>query len=308
MGESATEGIRGVVELGGRTLLRFSGSDRVRYLNGQITNDVRKASADRVIYACVTDAKGKLEADIYVRGWGEDGLLIDSVGGLREALGMRLERYIIADDVEMEDLSDEYVIFHVLGKDMSGGVGKAGEWIGKADRYGADGFDVVAPAASVEEVRGQLGAEVDFLSETDLEAFRISRRVPVWGKELEPGLLPPEARLEGRAIDYEKGCYIGQEVISRIRSAGRVNRLLCLFRGMDGEFSEGQLVFAKGEDGRVKEVGRLTSVAEIGGERLALGFVKRGFTDVGMRFSCGNSENSLFSTVEIGEIPDPSPC
>lgn len=293
--------ISGAVEFPDRTLLRFTGEDRLRYLNGQVTNDVAKASAGVATYACVTNAKGKLEADVFIREFGEDGYLLDGPAELREALGVRLERYIIADDVEMEDVTDDFVLFHVLGN--LGGA--EGEWEGISERFGKTGTDVIVAAAAANEMRDALAGGVGFVGEELLEGFRISRGIPVWGKELGPGLLPPEARVEARAIDYEKGCYIGQEVISRIRSAGKVNRLLSGLRGREGTFEVGDLLFSKGGDGAVVEVGKVTSAADLGGERIGLGYVKRAASEVGARLSCGIGENSLSSSVEITEIRRP---
>ncbi len=295
---------RGAVALPGRALLRFTGADSRRYLNGQVTNDVARAGAGAAIYACVTDGKGKLVADVYVRGFGEDGYLVDGPGDVREVLGARLERYIIADEVEVEDVTERYALFHVLGEvEPEGGGGV--EWVGRCERFGVPGWDMVTAVGEAEEMRARLLGGSGFVSEDVLEAFRISRGVAVWGKELEPGILPPEARMEGRAIDYEKGCYVGQEVISRIRSAGRVNRLLWGLRACEGRFDAGDLLFSEGADGVVEEVGRVTSAAWVGEVRIGLGYVKRVASEAGRRLSCGVDENSLFSVVEIREIHDP---
>src|SRR3954465_7402139 len=90
-------------DLSARTKLRVTGADRLRYLNGQISNDLRKASERAALHACVLTAKGKINADIFVIADGES-FLIDSDAAMREQLAARLERYVIADDVQLEDV------------------------------------------------------------------------------------------------------------------------------------------------------------------------------------------------------------
>ena len=98
------------VDLSGRAKFMLSGADRVRYLNGQVTNDVRHAKEDEAIYACVTNAKGRIEGDVFLHASPLNGgcLMLDAEAGLRESLGARLEKYIVADDVEIRDVTEEW--------------------------------------------------------------------------------------------------------------------------------------------------------------------------------------------------------
>ena len=111
------------LDLSARAKLRVTGADRFRFLNGQITNDLRKASETAAIEACVLNAKGKLNAHIFIAALGES-FLIDAEPELRETLRARLERYVIADDVQIEDVTDEFSLFHVLTEDSPA----AGVW------------------------------------------------------------------------------------------------------------------------------------------------------------------------------------
>src|SRR6059058_875707 len=101
------------LDLSTRAKLRITGTDRFRFLNGQITNDLRGASETAAIEACVLNAKGKLDAHIFVAVVGES-FLIDAEPELRETLRARLERYVIADDVQIEDETEEFSLFHVF--------------------------------------------------------------------------------------------------------------------------------------------------------------------------------------------------
>ena len=104
------------LDLSARAKLRVTGADRFRFLNGQITNDLRKASETVAVEACVLNAKGKLNAHIFIAELGES-LLIDADPELRETLRVRLERYVIADDVQIEDVTDEFSLFHLFTED-----------------------------------------------------------------------------------------------------------------------------------------------------------------------------------------------
>ena len=100
-------------DLSGRTKLRIAGSDRLRFLNGQVTNDVRKATESAAIEACVLSAKGRMNGHAFI-SVGPDCFLADAAPELRQALLARLGRYVIADDVEIEDVTDQWSLFHVL--------------------------------------------------------------------------------------------------------------------------------------------------------------------------------------------------
>src|SRR2546423_10354860 len=101
-------------DLSARAKLRVTGSDRVRFLNGQTTNDVRKAGAAATQESCVLNAKGHLDAHLFLFATPND-IWIDVDQELREQLRLRLERYVIADDVVVEDVTDQFALFHVLG-------------------------------------------------------------------------------------------------------------------------------------------------------------------------------------------------
>ncbi len=208
--------------------LEFSGPDAVRFLNGQITQDVRKViGTSLVLPSCVTDAKGRLQFRVWIAE-GCGGVLVICREGMSTDLEARLTRYLIADDVEIRNVSDKFSI---------------------------EDFDF---------------PEME-------ESERIAKGIPKWGAELREGMLPPEAGLDKTDISYTKGCYIGQEVISRIKSAGKVNRRLVKLE-FDGDGEIGDIV-----DGDGKVCGVVTSVSgDIG-----LGFLKRAAEGDSEFFSTG---------------------
>jgi folate-binding protein YgfZ len=261
--------------VGNRTLLRIDGTDAVRYLNGQITQDAQLAirNRDRAFATCVTDAKGKLQAYGSIFSWDGKSVFLEAPLELREILLARIERYLIADDAEIVDVSDDYHLRHVLS--IEGNQENPGGMVLRFDRLGVPGMDHWSPvAAPVTE---------DGISWDDAERIRIRQGVPRWGAELEEGLLPSEAGLEACAISYGKGCYIGQEVISRMKTAGKVNRCLGRFFLADEADQSKNLVGAELLMGETV-VGQIRSHAEAH----AMGWIKKiAFEEAALLTSCG---------------------
>jgi len=204
--------VEGWIDLSSRAKFLLRGPDAERYLNGQTTNDVRRATPGLAMPSLITTAKGKIEADVFIARPGPDSFFIDAPDELREALQIRLDRYLIADDAEISDVTEEFGLVHVLGAEPEVPEGAV---MRKANRYGIDGWDLLGgPGISL----AQPGTA---LTPDDLEPVRIAHGIPRWGAELSADVLPQEARLEERCLDFHKGCYIGQEVISRIKSVGK---------------------------------------------------------------------------------------
>ncbi len=284
-----------------RAKLRVSGCDRVRFLNGQVTNDIGKASESRAIEACILTAKGKIDAHVIVRAEG-DCFLLDAEPELRESLQPRLERYVIADDVQIEDVTEQLSILHVLAAD---GLRVGSDCtIVSATRFADAGWDIWTDAAKRDTVFGELASQFEFCDAACAEMLRIVQGIPRWGRELGPEIIPVEANLEARCIDYEKGCYIGQETISRMKMSGQQNKRLCgLVAPADSPLSTGMHLLP-GDEG--KEVGWITSVARTTSQRrqIALGYVKRGFNATGSRLrAVVGDERSEPVEVEIVDVP-----
>lgn len=230
------------LSLGRRALFSFSGPDAVRYLNGQLTQDVRNLG-DTALPACVTDAKGRLQAYSHVLRGPNNAVWVEAPAELEEELEARLGRYLIADDAEMENISAAWHLYHLIGTAEP----PSGLTL-RSNRLGQSGYDLWLPATET--------CALPLLQEDEAEALRIAAGVPAWGRELTPGILPPEALLDRSAISYHKGCYIGQEVLSRIKTAGKVNRRLTAFLTEEDTQSGATLFTPEG-----KEAGTLTSVS-----------------------------------------------
>src|SRR6266571_1785744 len=220
----------GFFDFSGRTKLRLTGNDRLRFLNGQITNDARKVTESAAIEACVLNAKGKLNADIFLSS-ASDCFWVDADPDLQKALLARIERYIIADDVQIDDVTDRFSIFHVLSR-AAPDVADC-QRILSTRRFAETGWDIWADSAFHDTVSQQLSSVLRFFDGASAEILRIEHGIPRWGRELTEEIIPVEANLEEHTIDYEKGCYIGQEVISRIKMSGQTNKRLCGLVSLD---------------------------------------------------------------------------
>jgi folate-binding protein YgfZ len=262
----------GFFDLSARTKLRVTGVDRVRFLNGQTTNDIRKASDDTTQESCVLNSKGHLDAHIFLFATANE-IWIDADAELREQLQGRLERYIIADDVVIEDASDRFALFHVLPESKPEGVET--KFSVRSRRLGCDGYDLWIEWGPAEQVRNALATFYRPTDERKWETLRIENGIPRWGRELTPDIIPPEANLAERAIDYEKGCYIGQEVISRMKMSGKMRQRLC------GLVSEDPLSAGLELHAGTKTVGRVTSATFSPrlNAHIALAIIKRGYAE-----------------------------
>ena len=259
-------------DLSARAKLRLTGDDRVRFLNGQTTNDVRSARAEATQESCVLNAKGHLNAHLFLFAAPND-IWIDADEELREQLRLRLERYVIADNVTIEDVTDQFGLFHLLGESEPK-ISEA-KFCLRSRRLGIDGWDLWAESVEAKKTRSILAADCRAMDESEWEVLRVENGIPRWGRELTPEIIPPEANLEVRAIDYEKGCYIGQEVISRMKMSGQTRQRLC------GLTSETALVPGMELRAETKLVGLVTSAvfSKRMSTHIALAIIKRGYID-----------------------------
>jgi folate-binding protein YgfZ len=293
---SGTE--RAFLDLSVRAKLRVTGADRFRFLNGQITNDLCKASETVAVEACVLNAKGKLNAHIFIGALGET-FLIDVEPELREMLRARLERYVIADDVQIEDVTDEFSLFHVFTEELP--ALESGRIV-SARRFAATGWDIWSDPAHHDAMRDKLASSYLFIDSAVADVMRIEQGLPRWGRELTDEIIPIEANLEERTIDYQKGCYIGQEVISRIKMSGQTNkRLRGLISLNNTPLQPGMKLVAPSES--AKEVGWITSGTRSPrlGKEIALGYVKRGFNNPATNLNALSLDAAI--PVEVVSLP-----
>ena len=279
------EGIRilrksgGTFPVLGKARFKLTGADCRRYLNGQLSIDINRLQPGEARRALLLTAKGKLCASVQVWNDGPD-LIVETEQSLLEETAARLERYIISDDVTISQLPSGSPVYHVFGTPPP-------DDALRINRIGVPGFDCSVPPDGI--------AVAD---EPDIELLRIENGVPQWETELTADTLPQEARLDQSSVDFDKGCYVGQEVVSRLRSVGHVNRLLHRFSGrlpMPLDFPVSLL--SKDDPGR--PAGKLTSAAcdfELA-QTLALGYLNREFLDC-VHFLAADSAGTVIGELE----------
>ncbi len=255
-----------------RRRLRVTGDDRVQFLHGQCTNDIKRLAAGEACYAAFLTAKGKMRGDAEIICRADAFLLSTEAaqgGGLREIL----EKYIITEDVEIADVTDETFEWAVWGEAPAAETACYPNRLGGWNVWGArERFDALVAA----------GAMV--VSAEDLETRRIEAGVPRYGIDMDETTIPIEAGLAGWAISYDKGCYIGQETIARIKTYGHVNRHLVQLAA--AEVPQRGAVIRSGD----REIGRVTSATRSPalGKALVLGYVRREFAETGVSVTIGN--------------------
>lgn len=306
-------------------LLEVQGGDRVRWLNGMVTNDVRNLAihSERAgCYAMVLDRKGSIVADLII--WArEDSLLLEMDIAILADLETHFRKFIIADDVQLVSrtsqwkrwslegprcfdvlktfLSEEVTLSAWQGRECSV-VGHETSLLGFSFS-GEDGVQLLLDATAEEsllEALRRAGEKLDLVEGDDdaLDVLRIEAGRPALHTELLPKVFPQEVRLE-EAISTTKGCYIGQEITARLASRGHVNRLLVGLRLEESQSlpALGAALFFEG-----KNVGKVTSAAlspHVGA--VALAMVRAEQSTSGQRLQLG--EGSEGKEVQVVDLP-----
>jgi folate-binding protein YgfZ len=277
-----------VYEATWRAKIVVTGEDRTRWLNGTITNNVRDLASGHGVYSFVLNAQGRIQGDLTAFHRGDYFLLVTDESQAANLIAW-FDRYIIMDDVELANVSEKLASIGLKGPKAAEVLLAAGF---PADLEPLQVVDAVWNDIGISVARGPSERfpefEIWFAPENTsaawdslvhagavpvgcetIEVFRIASGVPAFGQDIREKDLPQETG-QDRALHFMKGCYIGQEIVERIRSRGKVHR------GFTG-FTLSQLVplgTKISKDG--KDVGEITSIAEMPSKQLfALGYVRR---------------------------------
>jgi glycine cleavage system T protein len=291
----------GLFDLSNYAVLQLTGADRVPWLQGMVSNDVKQLAPGHGVYAAVLDVNGKILADLRVL-CAEDYFLLLLWEPLKEKVVAHLNRYLVADDVEIGDRA--YGIISLQGPHaglLLGAVAphqdppvhmhghhllRVGEREIRAVRSthtGEEGFDLLIEESNLAPVVEELERAGAALScrWTGLQAqdiLRVEAGIPRYGIDMDEENLLLETGLD-QAVSFQKGCYLGQEVIERVRSRGHVNRKLAgIVLAGKSPADRGDKITSGG-----KEIGRITS--SVFSPRLrhaiALGYAHRDFLQPG---------------------------
>ncbi|MFV0338353.1 MAG: YgfZ/GcvT domain-containing protein [Chthoniobacterales bacterium] len=282
------------------------GNDAERYLNGQVTNNIKKLATNHTLSACLLTPKGKLCALLTISRSrfplvdgteAIDGFLIESDLVLQDVISNRLERYIVADDAHLTDLTGKFYGLHLLSPEEKISQSIVTPLvIHQHSRLATPGYDIWFPnIETAKSLQLDPGAE---LSSADIEHERIRLGTPKWGHELSENTLPAEVGLDKTAIDFHKGCYLGQEVISRIQSIGHVNHHLvpCHWENEDlTSFPLSIPLFSDAATAKdstnAKPVGKITSISPNKNAKIGLAIIHRSVSDATELFAAENKEH-----------------
>jgi folate-binding protein YgfZ len=297
----------GIVDRSGRRKLLVRGGEAVDYLQGQLTNDIEGLTPGHGCYAALLDRKGHIQADMRVLHLSTGDIWLDMEAGAGDSALRHLSTYKVGRDVEVEDATEDWAITSLIGP-AAADVADTGPISGEhAHRYmesqGVEilavatelGVDLITRADQVDQLRPQLiDAGASEASETAAEIVRVESGRPRFGHEITDRVMPAEAGIVERAVDFNKGCYIGQEPVARLHYRGKANRGLRGLR-LDAPASEGDPLHL-GER-RVGALGTVCLSPALGWIALA---VMRREAEPGATVSVGSSGGA---TAEVVELP-----
>jgi len=226
-------------------VLRVTGEDAFSFLQGQFSNDLRQAIGTST-YGLWLNQKGKVVADSWVLREAESEFLLVSIESTAESIRSRLEAYVVADEVAVADESDNFSGLAVGGAEaiakvraVIGALPEAGRFVAaggahifRGRRSRAESLELIGPAAGLGEwSRALRQTGVGEIAPAAAERGRIAAGIPAIPRDLGPADLPNEGGLDEGAISYTKGCYLGQEVMARLKNLGQVRRRLRILRG-----------------------------------------------------------------------------
>lgn len=211
----------------GHAVLRVIGSERLTWLNGQVTNDLRNLRAGQSRYTAIVHEKGKLLADAWVHVRSDDVLLVVPPGTERSLLD-HFDRHIVMEDVQVEPAVALQVVT-VQGPRARAVVGSltAVRNVFDADRLGRGGVDILLDDGDGEVVRRAVEeGTLIAVGEPAWEVARLEAGIPRFGVDFGTDHYVQEAGITARAVSFDKGCYVGQEVVCRLEMRGHVRRQL----------------------------------------------------------------------------------
>jgi folate-binding protein YgfZ len=287
----------GVYDLSSRSKIRLTGSDRVRWLNGMVTNNIRDLAPNHGVYCFLLNAQGHVQADMYAYNMG-DSLLIDAESSQRDKILAQFDHFIISDDVEVGDVTASLTAIGVAGPQADAVLRAAGIeaielaplelttpnckcdcaclqcTLVRGDNSTGSAYEIwLNPEQRESTWKALLSAGATAVGSSALDLLRISCGIPRFGIDIRERDLPQETG-QARALNFTKGCYLGQEIVERIRSRGAVHRQFTAFLVEGALPAPGVKILA--DD---KEVGEITSSVNLplpaGDRPVALGYLRR---------------------------------
>lgn len=282
----------GFFSLEDSSVITVSGADRASWLNGMVTNDTRALSDGVSVYAAVVAVKGKLITDLYVtENHGE--LYLTVPASRRDALMAHLDRYVVMEDVTLT--AREFFLFSLQGPTANGLTPPSGI-TARNDRFGHGGVDVFVtseerPTLIEWALESQSKGLLVIAGEAATESVRIRAGVARFGVDFDTSNFVQEAAITARAVSFQKGCYLGQEVVCRLEMRGQVQRRLARLRLTGSAPHRGAEVFSSGNP-----VGTVTSATVDGDDAVVIAMVRHAALESTDKLSVGDRAATVIST------------
>jgi folate-binding protein YgfZ len=313
----------GVYDRGDLAFLRCSGRDRVRWLNGMVTNSVKTLEDNQSCYAFVLNAQGRIQGDVTISRLGSDpdALILTTGAAQVEALTDWWRRYIIMDQVAIEPMA-QWTALGVAGPQAAGHLAALAlpvppqpdtlletTWNGAPLVVAAvtgplvPQFELWVTVDQVAALWRALTGAMQPCGAAAVDQLRILSGIPEYGVDITGRDLPQETN-QMRALHFTKGCYLGQEIVERIRSRGGVHRTLTGFC-LQGSLTPPAPVASGGKP--VGEITSITGVQRSGGlqQWVALGYIRKEALEAGAELAVAGQ---TVRAVPLPFSPGPEPC
>jgi folate-binding protein YgfZ len=301
----------GIYDLGWRSKIVATGADRVRWMNGMVTNNVRDLAPGHGNYNFLLNAQGRILSDMYIYNRGEY-LLLDTARWQAPKLLEVMNKYIIMDEVELTDITEKLTSLAVQGPHAREVLRDAGFNFSDVDplqvqditwndvglsitRMASDiahTYEIwLAPANAGAVWDALVGGGAKPVGTEALEMFRLAAGIARYGQDITERYLPQETDQQ-QALNFKKGCYIGQEIVERIHSRALLHRMLTGFEVEGAPPAPGTKIQRAG-----KEVGEITSALAVPGSNgdrtLALGYLRTEARNPGAELQVGDARATV---------------
>jgi len=304
-----------------RAILSFAGADRVRYLNAMLTGNIRDLRAGHGNISLLLSPQGRILAEVETLAL-EDRLLVISCAMIRQRLIETFDKFIIMDDVVLEDWTEKFGTLALEGprvaeilRDLSvldlnslDDLSHAEKTISgvpcrivRTSQDETPGADIICARQNLAEIwnvlldaaRKRGGGPVGYEA---LSVLRLEEGVAWYGVDFDENQIPHQAALENSHISYTKGCYTGQEIVERVRSRGQIQRRRVMLKFSGNAVPRaGEPLFAADADNRA-EIGFVTRAAKSPkfGSVIGMGYVRREQMDAGSKVRWSGGEAEVF--------------
>lgn len=314
----------GIIDLSSRGKLKLSGKDHLKFLQGMLSNDVIKLEESKGVYATILTVKGRMISDMKVYK-NTESVLFDLEPGLNQKVAELLTKFRLSYKALIEDLTETVGLISIQGpnskrlleKVLDEDIPEMGQYaslkkvvreteltIVTVNRTGEEGFDLYIENSELESIWEDLmlkGKEFNIkpVGYEVLNTLRIEAGIPIYDIDMDDTNIPIEAGI-WNALDFEKGCYVGQEVVARIKWRGHVNWHLMGFKCEGGNLPDAGDEIFNGE----RKIGRITSstLSPELNHPICLGYIRREFKDSGTAVSIKIGDN-LEVQAQVTDLP-----